>query len=37
MGYACSLAWFLFLIILILTLLVFRSSAVWVYYETEVK
>ena len=37
MGYACSLAWFLFLIILILTLLVFRSSAVWVYYEAEVK
>ncbi len=37
MGYACSLAWFLFLIILVLTLLVLRSSNVWVYYETEVK
>jgi hypothetical protein len=37
MGYACSLAWFLFVIILVLTLLVFRSSSVWVYYETEVK
>jgi multiple sugar transport system permease protein len=37
MGYACSLAWFLFAIILVLTLLVLRSSALWVYYETEVR
>ena len=37
MGYACALAWVLFAIILILTLLVFRSSALWVYYETEVR
>jgi len=35
MGYASSLAWFLFLIVLICTLLVFRSSPMWVYYETE--
>ncbi len=32
-GYASALAWALFMIILILTLLVFRSSALWVYYE----
>jgi multiple sugar transport system permease protein len=33
MGYASALAWFLLLIILVLTLLVFRSSALWVHYE----
>jgi multiple sugar transport system permease protein len=33
MGYASALAWLMFLIILSLTLLVFRSSANWVYYE----
>lgn len=37
MGYASALAWVLFLIIFALTLLVFRSSAAWVYYESEVK
>ena len=37
MGYASALAWFLLLIILSITLLVFRSSAAWVYYETEVR
>lgn len=36
-GYASGLAWILLLIILVLTLLVFRSSALWVYYEAEVK
>ena len=35
MGYACALAWFLFLVILILSLLIIRSSALWVYYEGE--
>src|SRR5262249_18485553 len=34
MGYAAALALILFAIILGLTLLVFRSSAVWVYYES---
>lgn len=34
MGYASALALILFLIILIFTLLVFRSSAAWVYYES---
>jgi multiple sugar transport system permease protein len=33
MGYASALSWILFAVILVLTLLVFRSSAMWVYYE----
>jgi len=35
MGYASALAWFLFLIILALTLLVVRSSSWWVFYEAQ--
>jgi len=34
-GYASSIAWVLFGIIMALTLLVLRSSALWVYYEGE--
>lgn len=37
MGYASALAWVLFLVVLVLTLLVFRSSALWVYYEGELR
>ncbi len=37
MGYASALAWVLFLLVLVLTLLVFRSSAIWVYYEGELR
>ncbi len=37
MGYASALAWILFLVILVFTLLIFRSSAWWVYYEAETK
>ncbi|MBN1348288.1 sugar ABC transporter permease [candidate division KSB1 bacterium] len=37
MGYASALAWMLFIIILALTLLVIKSSAIWVYYEGERK
>jgi multiple sugar transport system permease protein len=37
MGYASALAWILFIIVLVLTLLVFRSSGRWVYYEGGVK
>jgi multiple sugar transport system permease protein len=37
MGYASALAWVLFVIVLLLTLLVFRSSATWVYYEGELQ
>jgi multiple sugar transport system permease protein len=33
MGRACAMAWLLFLATLLATLLVFRSSARWVYYE----
>jgi len=35
MGYASAMAWILFAIILVLTLLVFKSSSMWVYYEGE--
>ncbi len=37
MGYASALAWILFAITLLLTLVVFRSSPYWVYYEAEKK
>ncbi len=35
MGYACGLAWILFLIILAFTIVVFKSAPFWVYYEAE--
>ena len=35
MGYASALAWILFAVILAMTLLVFRSSPMWVYYEAR--
>ena len=35
MGYACAMAWVLFLLTLAATLIVFRTSARWVYYEGE--
>lgn len=35
MGYASALGWVLLLIILLLTLAVFRSSPAWVHYEGE--
>lgn len=34
MGYASAMAWILFLLVLALTLFVFRSSTSWVYYES---
>ena len=37
MGYASAIAWILFLLVMFFTLLVFRSSSAWVYYETEVR
>ncbi len=37
MGYASALAWVLFMIILLLTGVVFRWSAMWVYYEGELR
>ena len=36
-GYASALAWVLFVIILLFTLLRFRSSAAWVYYEGQLR
>lgn len=35
MGYASAMAWVLFSITLIITLLVFRSTPYWVHYEAE--
>ena len=37
MGYASAMAWILLLVVMALTLLVFRSSAAWVYYEGELR
>jgi multiple sugar transport system permease protein len=36
-GYASLLAWMLFVIILICTLFVIRSSSIWVFYEGELR
>ena len=35
LGYASANAWVMFVIIMILTALVFKSSSAWVFYETE--
>jgi len=35
MGYASAMAWILFMIVMACTLLIFRSSARWTYYEGE--
>ena len=37
MGYSATNAWFMFLIVLTLTFLVFKSSEAWVFYEGEMK
>jgi multiple sugar transport system permease protein len=37
MGYASALAWVLFVIIMIFSVVVIRSSRAWVFYETEVR
>ena len=37
LGYASANAWVMFVIILFLTALVFKSSSAWVFYETEAK
>jgi multiple sugar transport system permease protein len=36
-GYASAVAWLLFLVILAFTLIAFRTSRSWVFYEQEVK
>ncbi len=35
MGFACAIAWILFIIIMVFTVIVFKSSRSWVYYEGE--
>jgi multiple sugar transport system permease protein len=37
MGYGCTLAWVLFAIILALSVGVFRSTVLWLYYEGELR
>ncbi len=37
MGYASTMAWVLFIIVLGITLLIFRSSDAWVYYEGQLR
>jgi multiple sugar transport system permease protein len=34
-GYGAALLWVLFLVILLTTLLVLRTSSFWVYYEVD--
>jgi ABC-type sugar transport system permease subunit len=36
-GYGSALLWLFFLLVLVLTLVVFRTSRYWVYYENEVE
>jgi multiple sugar transport system permease protein len=35
LGYGAALLWVLFVVILLITLLVFRSSTLWVYYQVD--
>lgn len=35
LGYASAMAWLLFVLILIVTVLVYRGSAKWVYYGSD--
>ena len=35
LGYSCALAWILFAIILVVTIIIFKTSNKWVYYEGE--
>jgi len=37
MGYASALAWVLFVVILFLTIVMFKTSRFWVYYEAETR
>lgn len=36
MGFASALAWVFFIIIMLVTVVMFRSSDAWVYYESEI-
>jgi multiple sugar transport system permease protein len=35
LGYASALAWILFVIIMLFTLVILRTSKMWVYYEGD--
>jgi multiple sugar transport system permease protein len=37
MGYASTMAWILFVIVLLLTALIFRTSDTWVFYEGQLR
>lgn len=37
MGYGSALAWIMFFIIMLFTAIIFKSSSMWVYYETDGK
>jgi multiple sugar transport system permease protein len=37
LGYACALSWILFLVIVIITLILFRTSDTWVFYDSLAK
>ena len=36
MGYASAIAWLLFLIVLVFTVIAFKTSRSWVFYESDV-
>ena len=35
MGYASAISWVMFVIIMVVTLILFRSSSMWVHYADE--
>ena len=37
LGFGSAMAWFLLFVVLLLTVLIFRSSQAWVYYEGELR
>ena len=37
LGYASAMAWLLFLLILVATVIILRTSKSWVYYEGEAR
>ena len=37
MGYASAMAWVMFIIIMLFTMLVIKSSSFWVYYQNDDK
>ena len=37
MGYAAAMSWLMLVLIIVLTVVIFKFSSMWVFYETEVK